>query len=74
MAIPVSIEALLNENVVESNRIEFKEGFNPDRIIRTVCAFANDIDNIGGGYIVVRIGEKDGEPDYPPAGIEKKQT
>lgn len=50
MAIPVSIEALLNENVVESNRIEFKEGFNPDRIIRTVCAFANDIDNIGGGY------------------------
>lgn len=73
MAIPVSIEALLNENVVESNRIEFKEGFNPDRIIRTVCAFANDIDNIGGGYIVVRIGEKDGEPDYPPAGIEKNK-
>lgn len=71
MAIPVSIDALLKENIVESARIEFKEGFNPDRIIRTICAFANDIDNIGGGYIVVGVGEKDGQPVYPPTGIEK---
>lgn len=73
MGIPISIETLLKQNVVESARIEFKEGFNPDRIIRTICAFANDIDNIGGGYIILGIGEKNGQPVYPPAGIEKSK-
>ena len=52
MAIPINIEDLLNKRKIESNRIEFKKGWNPDRIYRTICAFANDFDNIGGGYIV----------------------
>ena len=55
MAIPINIEDLLNKRKIESNRIEFKKGWNPDKIYRTVCAFANDFDNIGGGYIVVGI-------------------
>ena len=57
MAIPINIEDLLNKRKIESNRIEFKKGWNPDRIYRTICAFANDFDNIGGGYIVVGIEE-----------------
>lgn len=73
MAIPVSINVLLNENVVESSRIEFKEGYNPSRIVRTVCAFANDIDNIGGGYLVIGINEVDGVPQYPPAGLKQEE-
>lgn len=32
MQLEVSIEALLNKERVESNRIEFKEGWNPDDI------------------------------------------
>ena len=48
---------MLNKRKIESNRIEFKKGWNPDRIYRTICAFANDFDNIGGGYIVVGIEE-----------------
>ncbi len=71
MAIPVSINELLNGNVVESTRIEYKESFNPAPIIRTICAFANDIDNIGGGYIVIGVEEKDGAPVFPVKGVEK---
>lgn len=32
MALPLNIEDLLNKRKVESNRIEFKEGWNPDKI------------------------------------------
>ena len=59
MAIPINIEDLLHKRKIESNRIEFKKGWNPDKIYRTICAFANDFDNIGGGYIVVGVEEED---------------
>ncbi len=55
MAIPISIEHLIGRQIVESSCIEFKQEYNPAAIIRTICAFANDIDNLGGGYIVVGI-------------------
>lgn len=73
MAIPVNIEDLVNERVVESSRIEFKAGFNPGPIIHTICAFANDIDNIGGGYLVIGVEERDGRPVLPPKGIPLDQ-
>ncbi len=69
MAIPITIEKLLNENVVESARIEFKENFNPDSIIRTISAFANDIDNWGGGYIIIGIKEENGKISRPIKGL-----
>ena len=53
MALLINVEDLLRQRIVESNRIEFKKGWNPDRIYRSICAFANDFDNIGGGYIFV---------------------
>lgn len=74
MAIPVNIEELLNGNVVESNRIEFKAGLNETPILHTICAFANDIDNIGGGYIVIGVEENEGSPVFPVKGIEKNQV
>jgi predicted HTH transcriptional regulator len=50
MALPINIEDLLGRNVVESNRIEYKSGWNPDSIYRTICAFANDFeDTVGNG-------------------------
>lgn len=69
MSIPINIDALIKSNVVESTRIEYKSDFNPEPIIRTICAFANDIDNMGGGYIIVGIDEKDGVPSFPLKGI-----
>ena len=71
MAIPVNIEELINRRVVESTRIEFKSDFNPNEISHSVCAFANDIDNLGGGYIIVGVEEKDGSPVFPVKGIEQ---
>lgn len=69
MAIPITIEKLLTENVVEWARIEFKEGWNPDTTLKTISAFANDIDNWGGGYIVIGAKEKDGKLVRPVTGI-----
>lgn len=74
MALPVNIDELLHAQVVESTRIEFKAGWNPNPIVHTICAFANDIDNIGGGYIVIGIEEKDGAPVLPPKGISKNKV
>lgn len=71
MAIPVNIEDLINKRVVESTRIEFKSDWNPNPIIHSICAFANDIDNLGGGYIVIGVEEKDGSPVFPIKGVEQ---
>ena len=62
MGIPININDLLNSNIIESSRIEYKADYNPNEIIRTICAFANDIDNMGGGYIIDGVEEKDGCP------------
>ena len=70
MAIPITIEKLLTENVVEWARIEFKEGWNPGTTLKTISAFANDIDNWGGGYIVIGAKEKDGKVVRPVKVIE----
>ena len=69
MAIPITIEKLLTENIVEWARIEFKEGWNPETTLKTISAFANDIDNWGGGYIVIGAKEKDGKVVRPIKGI-----
>ena len=73
MAIPVNIEQLINQRVVESTRIEFKSDWNPNPIIHSICAFANDIDNVGGGYIIIGVDEKDGSPVLPVRGIEQER-
>lgn len=73
MAIPANIDDLLNSRVVESTRIEFKAGFNPNPVIHTICAFANDIDNIGGGYIILGVEEQDGIPVLPPKGLPQNE-
>ena len=41
MKLPINIEELLGGRAVEGDRIEYKTGWNPDAIYRSVCAFAN---------------------------------
>lgn len=74
MAIPININDLINCRVVESNRVEFKSDWNPTPIIHSICAFANDIDNVGGGYIVIGVEEKDGAPVLPVKGIAQERV
>lgn len=60
MELEINIEDLLSKRRVESDRIDFKAGWNPDEIYHIVCAFANDFDNVGGGYILIGVKEKNG--------------
>lgn len=71
--LPIDVEFLLNKQKVESNRIEFKKGWNPISIYHSICAFANDIDNNGGGYILVGVEENNGIAVRPVKGIPIEQ-
>ena len=73
MALPINIDDLLSKQKVESNRIEFKAGWNPASIYHSICAFANDIDNLGGGYILVGVEEENGVAVRPVKGLEDNQ-
>lgn len=73
MALPINIEALINGNTIEWERIEFKQNWNPEDILHSMCAFANDLHNWGGGYIVVGITENNGQPILPPSGLAQNQ-
>ena len=70
MALPINIDELLRGKTVEWERLDFKRGWNPEDVIHSACAFANDIHNWGGGYIIVGIDEQDGVPVLPPIGID----
>ena len=71
--IPLKIETLLEGRVVEHDRVEYKNGWNPDPIIHSICAFANDYDNTNGGYIVIGVREKQGLPVFPIEGLPKEK-
>ena len=45
MALPINISDLINRRVIESARIEYKGAWNPEPILHSICAFANDLDN-----------------------------
>lgn len=68
-ALPINIDELLKGQIVEWERLEFKEGWNPEAFIRTVSAFANDINNWGGGYLIIGVKEENGQPVFPPIGL-----
>ena len=74
MALPLNIDDLIHQRKVESARIEYKKDWNPEKVLHSVCAFANDIDNWGGGYIILGVEEKNGMPVLPPYGIRKESV
>ena len=71
MAIPINIDDLINLRVIEGARVEFKANWNPLPVLHSICAFANDVDNWGGGYIVLGVEAQDGVPILPVTGITK---
>jgi hypothetical protein len=65
--LPINLDDLLRQRTVEGERIEYKTGWNPDPILRTLCAFANDFENLGGGYVVIgQDCDAHGRPVFPP--------
>jgi ATP-dependent DNA helicase RecG len=72
--LPINLNDLLRQRTVEGERIEYKAGWNPDAILRTLCAFANDFENLGGGYVVIgQDCDANGQPLFPPVGLADNQ-
>jgi len=75
MGMPTNIKTLLTGDVVEWARIEFKETWDGEASLKTIYAFANDIDNWGGGYLVIGVRDKNGQPGslqgVPPEKIDR---
>lgn len=74
MALPINIDELISGTVVEWERLEFKEAWNPEATIHTICAFANDFNNWGGGYIIIGIAEESGRAILPPRGLQATEA
>lgn len=70
MALPISVDELINKKIVENQRIEFKEGWDPEPIIHSICAFANDFEGYSGGYIIIGVKAINGVPVYPIKGLD----
>lgn len=70
--LPIGIEQLL-AGVVETSRIEFKASWDEKttafQILKTLCAFANDLQNLNGGYIIIGVAEECGAAIRPVVGI-----
>jgi len=73
-SLPINLGDLLHQRTVEGARIEYKAGWNPDPTIRTLCAFANDFENLGGGYLIIgQDCDANGQPMFPPVGLPAGQ-
>ncbi len=71
--LPINVNDLLHGKSVEWERLEFKKGWNPLAIMQTLSAFANDFHNLGGGYVIIGVEEKDGRPILPPQGLKTEE-
>ena len=74
--LPIGIEALLS-GAVESSRLELKASWDAKstgpQMLKTLCAFANDLQNLNGGYIVLGVAEEDGQAVRPVKGLAETE-
>ena len=72
--LPFNLENLIYQTRIETHRVEFKGTWNDiikDSTIRTICAFANDLLNLNGGYIILGLDTDDrGQAVLPPRGLD----
>lgn len=72
--LPINIDDLLHYRGVESSRVELKGSWNEGptalQVLQTLCAFANDFQNLNGGYLVIGVREENGVAQLPPAGLD----
>ncbi|MBE6523067.1 MAG: AAA family ATPase [Thermoplasmata archaeon] len=75
MAFPIDIQSLIEGRLIEGARLEFKKNWNPERTLHSICAFANDIDDWGGGYIVLGIDDENGNQisGIDPSSVDRIQ-
>lgn len=70
--LPLGMEELLG-GAVETARLELKASWDAgptgNQVLKTLCAFANDLQNLNGGYIVIGVEERDGAVIRPAVGL-----
>lgn len=59
MPLPLDITDLLHGKTVEWERLELKAGWNPLDVMQTLSAFASDFNDLGGGYVLIGVAERD---------------
>src|SRR3954469_730335 len=64
---PIDLNALL---VRESEQVEWKDGVaDPEDVVATLSAFANDWSNLGGGYVVCGAAESKDAHGFPAVDV-----
>lgn len=75
--LPIGIEDLLGGVAVETARLELKSTWDAEvtgpQVLETVCAFANDLQNLNGGYVVLGVESPDGAAVRPARGLSASQ-
>lgn len=75
--LPINLDDLLRYQGVESSRVELKSSWDEkttgQQVLKTICAFANDFQNLNGGYIVIGVEEDQGQAILPPKGMAPKE-
>ncbi|MCP4663132.1 MAG: hypothetical protein GY856_47685 [bacterium] len=69
---PFNPEDVLHRRTVESHRVELKSTWGrkiATNVVRTICAFANDLLHLNGGFVILGVEEKEGRPVLPPRGL-----
>ena len=73
----IDVENLIHRRGIESARVEFKASWNTKftsyQILATICAFANDFQRLGGGYIIIGVEESGGQAVRPIKGIRPSE-
>ena len=73
----INLDDLLHVRTVESERIEFKATWDRKvtgyQVLKTICAFANDLRRHGSGYVILGVAERDGRAQLPPKGLSPEQ-
>ena len=71
--LPINADDLLRGRSIESVRVEFKASWDRDttgfQVLKTICAFANDFQNLNGGYVVIGVAESEGRAVRPAVGL-----
>jgi len=69
----LSLKQIIEGNTIESQRLDYKKGWNPEDVIHTITAFATDFHNEGGGYLIIGVEEENGLPKRPISGLNSYQ-
>ena len=71
--LPIQLDDLIHARTVEGIRLEFKATWDDNikvSAIQSVCAFANDLLNLNGGYVILGIEtDQEGHPILAPGGL-----